>query len=125
MFLCIILFSRLQSSRSLKGDHVPSFMILPIQRVPRYKLLLEGVVYTACQTHMYFISYSVSFTFIDYLKHLPEGHPDIVNTKGKCFMMYHAVFNYLHYTAALVVISETALHMNSTIVDLVGHNVHA
>ena len=51
----------LQSSRSLKGDHVPSFMILPIQRVPRYKLLLEGVVCMAYQAEPHIMSYIVCF----------------------------------------------------------------
>ena len=119
MLDAIACVSQLQSSRSLKGDHVPSFMILPIQRVPRYKLLLEGV-YTLCSspcraTHYYcFLSHGT-----DYLEHLPEGHPDVVNTKGSMLMLVVPLFKYSR-TAALAVISETALHMNSTIVDLVS-----
>lgn len=55
--------------------------------------------------------------------YLPEEHPDVVNTEG-----IHAHDASQHATnvdssyfiiAALAAISETALHMNSTIVDLV------
>ena len=58
----------------------------------------------------------------DYLKYLPEEHPDVVNTKGIGMLMAHCVvkLTLVSYTAALAVISETALHMNSTIVDLVN-----
>ncbi|XP_064403220.1 FYVE, RhoGEF and PH domain-containing protein 6-like isoform X3 [Halichondria panicea] len=61
-----------------KGLPVSSYMLCPVQRIPRYKLLLE-----------------------DYLKHLPEDHPDIDNTK-----------------AALAAIAEAAEHMNERITDM-------
>ncbi len=73
------------------------------------------------------------FISTDYLKHLPEEHPDVVNTKGISLLMMHHAINVdfitvdiiLLYTAALAVISETAFHMNSTIVDLVKFYLNA
>lgn len=68
----------IESSRLCKGLPISSYMLCPIQRIPRYRLLLE-----------------------DYLRHLPEGHPDIENAE-----------------AAIAAISAAATHMNDRIKDL-------
>ena len=91
-------------------------MILPIQRVPRYKLLLEGALSIQHIIHHYFI----------HVYRLPQissrGTSRCSEYEGYGMLMVHRVvkLTLILCTAALAVISETALHMNSTIVDLVN-----
>lgn len=59
--------------------------------------------------------------YIDYLKHLPEGHPDVNNSKGSLINHHYfmLIIHLFDITAALAVISETAAFMNSEITELV------
>ena len=50
-------FFFLQSGPLCKGLPISSYMLCPIQRIPRYKLLLEGIIiklHTTCQMAMQF-----------------------------------------------------------------------
>ena len=70
----------LQYSPAGKGCRVPSFMVRPIHRVPRYKLLLESESFTiAVHAH----GQLLIILFIEYIKYLPKDHPDLLNAKGK------------------------------------------
>jgi hypothetical protein len=72
-------------------------MLCPIQRIPRYKLLLEGV--TECKYVILVLSasYSLSMDIIlrfcsDYRRHLPKDHPDVINAEGKAYCVTVALF---------------------------------
>ena len=69
----------MQASPASKGLKVPSFMIHPFQRPFRYELLLKGwnIMYHRGK----FLSLLVYY--VEYIKHLPKDHPDLINAKGK------------------------------------------
>ena len=69
----------IQSNPASKGLKVPSFMIHPVQRIPRYELLLKGVFNI---WNMYVMEIAIVFLCVEYVKHLPKDHPDLVNAKG-------------------------------------------
>lgn len=96
-------------------------MILPVQRVPRYKLLLQGAL---CHMNNNYKISSVVVVFFrtDYLKHLPKDHLDVENAEGQQTHTKSCMYTpntMTIYVAALTVISEVASHMNSVIADLV------
>jgi len=54
-----VFLDRVHRDPALKGLNLIAFLILPIQRIPRYRMLLEAIA-----------------------KHTPEGHPDYDDLRG-------------------------------------------
>ncbi len=71
IYLFIIFFNKQQCSRApeCNGLDLQSFLIQPIQRIPRYNLLLEV-------TYIFLILLVVFINMQDLRKHTPKDHPD-------------------------------------------------
>ena len=50
-----------------------------------------------------------TFYDIDYLKHLPEGHPDVVNAEGKLKCMLSTVPR--HFKIMMILASLSIMHV--------------
>lgn len=64
------------------GLRLKDYMIMPVQRVPRFVTPLRLSLLSS--SHNLFRASSYTMLLRDLLKHTPEGHPDLVNLQSAC-----------------------------------------
>jgi len=84
-------------------------LIETIQRIPRYKLLLQG------QYKDELTCLLVILLVTDYLKHLPADSEDRFDSESKIMCCLRIFISYLKFIEALELISRVAAHVNESI----------